>query len=369
MKIVEVEPIPLAPRWLFVKITTDEGIVGWGESLGDRALVNAQAVMELSRYLIGKDPLQIEHHWQAMYRGAFWRGGPVLNAAISGVDIALWDIFGKALDTPIWQLMGGKCRDKLRLYRGIGGTTPEAAAESAVGAVEAGFDAVKMGCAEQVQALAGSSGPKAAARMVSAVREAVGNDVDILIDFHGRLSSTMAIVFARAIEEFGPMFIEEPVLPEFSDKIPHIAEMTGIPIATGERLFTKYGFRPVFEAGGLALAQPDLSICGGLTEGRKIAAMADAYNIGVAPHNPYGPILTAASLQLDCCTPNFIIQEHTSLGEGIFHEPFQQQDGYVVLPDRPGLGVEVDEESVRGREYIPHDVPLWLHDDGSVADW
>jgi galactonate dehydratase len=159
------------------------------------------------------------------------------------------------------------------------------------------------------------------------------------------------------------------VLPEHSKEIPRIAEMTSVPIATGERLFTKYGFRPVLEAGGLGLIQPDLSICGGLSEGRKIAAMADAYAVGVAPHNAYGPILTAASLQLDTCIPNFVIQEHVSLGEGIFKEPFQQKDGYVRVPEGPGLGVEVDEAAVRARRYEPHDVPLLTLEDGSIADW
>jgi galactonate dehydratase len=369
VKISDVEPIPLSPRWLFVKVTTDEGLVGWGESLGDRALTIATAITELRRYLLGKDPLRIEYHWQAMYRGAFWRGGPILNAAISGVDIALWDILGKYLNQPVWQLMGGKCREKIRFYTAVGGSTPEQMAESCRKAVERGFTAIKTCPVPASAPLAGLSGVKQAAALTEAMRKAVGDELDIMLDFHGRLTPAMAVVYAKAVEPYGPMFIEEPVLPEHSKEIPRIAEMTSVPIATGERLFTKYGFRPVLEAGGLGLIQPDLSICGGLSEGRKIAAMADAYAVGVAPHNAYGPILTAASLQLDTCIPNFVIQEHVSLGEGIFKEPFQQKDGYVWVPEGPGLGVEVDEAAVRARRYEPHDVPLLTLEDGSIADW
>lgn len=368
-RIADVEPIPLAPRWLFVKVTCEDGTVGWGECLGDRAPTIAQAVVELKRYLIGKDANRIEHHWQAMYRGAFWRGGPILNAAISGVDIALWDILGKRLDAPVWQLMGGACRDRVRFYTGIGGATPDAVAESAKAAVARGFSAVKWCPVDATEPLAGIGVAKLAADQMAAAREAVGPDVDLMLDFHGRLSPAMAIVVAKAVEPIGPMFIEEPVLPEHSREIPRIAASVSVPIATGERLFTKYGFRDVLAAGGLGLIQPDLSICGGLTEGRKIAAMADAYGVGVGPHNPYGPVLTAASVQLDVCTPNFVIQEHVSLGEGIFREPLRFADGYVLPPESPGLGIEVDEAAVRAREYQEQDVPLLNHRDGAIADW
>ena len=369
MKIADVEPIPLAPRWLFVKVTCDDGTVGWGESLGDRAQTIAQAILELKRYLLAKDPLQIEHHWQAMYRGAFWRGGPILNAAISGVDIALWDILGKRLDAPIWQLMGGKTRGRVRFYTGIGGDTPDAVADAAKKAVARGFTAVKWCPVSATEPLAGMRGPKSAAEQIEAVRGAVGDDIDVLLDFHGRLSPAMAIVFAKAVEPWYPMFIEEPVLPEHSHEIPRIAAATSVPIATGERIFTKYGFRPILEAGGVGMIQPDLSICGGLTEGKKIAAMADAYGVGVGPHDPYGPVLTAASLQLDACTPNFVIQEHVSLGEGIFRNPLKLIDGYVIPPEGPGLGIDIDEDAVRARVYEPQDVPLLFHEDGAVADW
>ena len=370
MQIMEVEPIALQPRWLFVKITTDTGIVGWGECLGDRAETIARAVKELRRYLIGKNPMETERHWQAMYRMPFWRGGPVLNAAISGVDIALWDIRGKVLDAPVWELLGGKCRDKVRLYRGIGGNTPDALVNSARKAVDDGFSAVKW-CpvSEGVPPLTGRKGPEDAAAQVEAVRDEFGADLDILLDFHGRLSPALGIVYAKAVEPFNPFFIEEPVLPEQSDAIPRIAAMTHVPIATGERLFTKFGFKSVIANGGVAMIQPDLCICGGLTEGKKIAAMAEAYQIGLGPHNPYGPVNSAASLHLDVCSPNFVIQEFVSLGEGIFTEPLKHQDGYLLIPDSPGLGIEVDESAVRARPYVPVDTPLLTDEDGSIVDW
>lgn len=374
MRIADVEPIAVAPCWVFVKVTTDGGIVGWGEAFGDRALTVVTAITELKRYLVGTDPLRIEHHWQAMYRGAFWRGGPILNAAISGLDIALWDIYGKAVNQPIWQLMGGKCRDRIRLYLAPGGRTPSEIAANATKAVERGFTALKWCPTASVATppLAGVTGANLAAAQIKAVRESVGDAPDIMLDFHGQLTPAMAIVYAKAVEPYRPLFIEEPVLPEHSAQIPRIAAMTSTPIATGERIFTKYGFRAILEAGGVGMIQPDLGICGGLTEARKIAAMADAYGVGVGPHNAYGPILTVAALHLDACIPNFVIQEHqehVSMGQGIFREPLRQANGHVAVPEGPGLGIEVDEAAVRRRRYEPRDLPLLTIEDGSIADW
>jgi galactonate dehydratase len=374
VKIVEVEPILAARGWVVVKITTDQGLVGWGECLGDKASTVAAAVAELRRYLIGRDPLRIEYHWNAMYRGAFWRGGPILNAAISGVDIALWDILGKSLGQPIWRVMGGNCRDKIRLYMSPGGSTPEYMADRAVSAVERGFTALKWcpTASLSIPVLAGSQGARLAAKQVETVREAVGYDVDILLDFHGQLSPAMAVTYARAVEPYRPMFIEEPTLPEHSDRIPHIAQMTSVPIATGERIFTRYGFRPILEAGGVGMIQPDLGACGGLSEARKIAAMADAYGVGVGPHNAYGPILFVAALHLDASIPNFVIQEHqeaVSMGQGVFKEPLQSEGGYIRVPDGPGLGVEIDEAALRDGTFTPRDLPILTNEDGSIADW
>ncbi len=374
MRITEVEPILVAPSWVFVKISTDAGIVGWGEALGDKAVTVFTAVTELSRYLVGQNPLRIEHHWQAMYRGAFWRGGPILNAAISGVDIALWDILGKALGQPIWQIMGGRCRDSVRLYLSPGGRTPEQMGQRAASAVERGFTALKWcpTASQAVPVLTGAEGARDAEAQVAAVREAVGDTVDILLDFHGQLSPAMAVVYAKAVEPYRPMFIEEPVLPEHARELPRIAQATLVPIATGERVFTKYGFRPILAAGGVAMLQPDLGACGGLTEARKIAAMADAYGVGIGPHNAYGPILTMAALHLDMSIPNFVVQEHqeqTSMGQGIFVEPLRSEGGRVAPPDGPGLGVEIDENAVRSRAFTPHDLPILTNEDGSIADW
>ncbi len=372
MRITAVEPVLVAPSWVFVKIDTDEGIAGWGEALGDKASTVAAGVTELARYLVGKDPLRIEHHWQAMYRGAFWRDGPILTAAISGVDIALWDIMGRALDVPVWQLMGGKCRERVRLYLAPGGSTPDEMAENALKAVDRGFTAVKWCPTAQLSPPFGLAGAIASSRQIEAVRRAVGDEVDIMLDFHGQLTPAAAITYARAVEPSNPLFIEEPVLPEHSHEIPRVGRSTRTPIATGERIYTKYGFRPILEAGGVGMIQPDLGACGGLTEARKIAVMADAHGVGVGPHNAYGPILFAAALHLDVCTPNFVIQEHqetVSMGQGVFRDPLKQVDGHVAPPQGPGLGFEVDEAAIRERRFTPHDLPILTNTDGSIADW
>lgn len=365
MKITEVKTILVAPRWLFVKILTDEGVYGVGEALGDKMETIATAIKELSRYLVGKDPHLIEHHWQVMYQGAFWRGGPILNAAISGVEQALWDILGKSLNVPIYQLLGGKCRDKIRMYAGVNYDKEE----SIENALNKGFTAIKFGPFNQLKLVDSYEKVKEAVDKVKKVRQIVGDKVDIMLDFHGRVSPAMAVVACEELASYHPFFIEEPCLPENVDAMVRIAQKTNIPIATGERLFTKFGFRETLEKGAASILQPDLSICGGIMEGKKIAAMAEAYYVAIAPHCPYGPVLTAASLQLDTCIHNFLIQEHRSLGEGILKEPFVLKDGYVEVSTKPGLGIELDEDAITKRPYKPHDVPIWYHEDGSFASW
>ena len=378
MKITKVEPILVEPRWLFVKISTDEGITGWGEALGDKGETIAAAIKELARYLIGKDSTRIEHHWQAMYRGAFWRGGPVLNAAVSGVEIALWDILGKFLNVPIYQLLGGKCREKIRVYANIGsGEENENERFLKYGYSKGWIEmiekknitAIKFCPFEAMRPVEGWGKMKKAVERVKNMRKKIGDDTDMLVECHGRSSPSMAIVFCEEIADFHPFFVEEPCLPENMDGMVQITEKTKVPIATGERIFTKFGFAEVLEKAKVAVVQPDLSICGGIMEGKKISAMAEAHYVVVAPHNPYGPILTAASLQLDACIPNFLIQEYCSFGEGIFKKPFEVKDGCVEVPTGPGLGVEVDEEALKKRPYIPKDMPRLYHEDGSVADW
>lgn len=334
MKITRITTFPTQPRWLFVKIETDAGLVGWGECLGDKAFVIAEAVRSYEHALVGQDPLRITHHWQSLYRGAFWRGGPTLNAAISGIEMCLWDILGKSLGAPVWQLLGGSVRDRIRMYTRPNGNRPEELAASAKEVVARGYTAMKFGPVDRVRMIDVPRIVEEAAARVQAVREAVGLDIDILLDFHGRVTPAMAIRLEEAIRPFQPMFIEEPVLPENVEALVRLAQQFKTPIATGERLFTKFGFREVIERGAAAIVQPDPCICGGIFETRQIAAMAEASYVAVAPHNPYGPLNLAACLQIDACTPNFLIQEFIDplgLGAGYLKEPFVVKDGYIDL--------------------------------------
>ena len=371
MKITRLETLFVKPRWLFLKVHTDEGLVGLGEPIVEgRAQTVAAAVQEIGRYLIGQDPRRIEHHWQAIYRGQFYRGGPVLCSAISGIEQALWDITGKWLGQPVYQLLGGAVRDRVRVYGHFGGTTTEELAASAKRAVAAGFNALKTGLVGPVQIVDVPAVIEETVSRFAAIREAVGPKVDVGIDFHGRSSPAMSVRLARALEPYHPMFIEEPVLPENVDALVTVARSTSIPIATGERLFTKWGFREVLEKQAAVILQPDLSHAGGILECKKIAAMAECYYAAVAPHCPLGPISLAACLQLDACTPNFLVQEHVTLGEGYLREPFRVVDGHIPLPTGPGLGIELDEEAVAAKLYDGSwETPRLWHADGSVGDW
>jgi galactonate dehydratase len=371
LKITKLETMHVSPRWLFLKMHTDEGIVGYGEPIVEgRALTVETAVRELERYLVGEDPLKIEHHWQAMYRGAFYRGGPVLTSAISGVEQAMWDILGKSLGVPVHQLLGGACREKIRMYAHVGGRTPDECAENALAMVEQGFNALKTVPFDAVRTVDTKAVVEKAAEKVKAIREAVGDGVDIGIDCHGRLSPAMAVRMARALEPYYPMFLEEPCLPENVDTMATVARSTSIPIATGERLFTKWGFREVLEKQAASILQPDPSHAGGIMECKKIAAMAETYYASVAPHCPLGPIALAACLQLDACTPNFLIQEQVTLGEGYLMRPFELKDGYIGIPRGPGLGIELDDESVEKKTYDGRwETPRLRHEDGSLAEW
>lgn len=374
MKITRIQTIPTQPRWLFVKIETDEGLVGYGECLGDKAFVIAEAVRSYEHALIGEDPRRVIHHWQTLYRGAFWRGGPTLCAAISGLEMAMWDILGKSLGVPVWQLLGGSVRDRIRMYTRPRGSTPQELGQSAREVVARGFTAMKFCPFEKVHVVDHYQIVEEAAARVQAVREAVGNGVDILLDFHGRVSPTMAVWLEEALRPFHPMFIEEPVLPENVDALARFAAQSKTPVATGERLFTRWSFREVLEKGGATILQPDPCICGGIFEARQIGSMAETWYAALAPHNPYGPINLAACLQIDACTPNFLIQEFvdpTGLGEGYLKTPFVVREGYIELPTAPGLGIELDEAWIAERPLGPlPDVGRWFHpDDGSVADW
>ena len=374
MKITRIQTWPVQPRWLFVKMETDEGVVGWGECLGDKAFVVAEAVRSYEHALVGQDPRRITHHWQSMYRGAFWRVGPYVSAAISGLEMAMWDILGKSLNAPVWQLLGGNARDRIRMYTRPSGNTPDELAQSAREVVARGFGAMKFCPFEQVHVLDRSGLVDESAARVQAVREAVGPNIDILLDFHGRVSPAMAVWMEEAMRPFRPLFIEEPALPENVDALARLAQQFKTPIATGERLITRFGFREILEKGAAAVLQPDPCVVGGIAETRHIGGMAETYYAALAPHNPYGPINLAACLHLDANAPNFLIQEFVDpagLGAGYLKEPFVVRNGYIDLPQEAGLGVEPDEAYLAAHPLAPLPDPgRWFHqDDGSMADW
>lgn len=382
MKITALKTWQVPPRWLFLKIETDEGVSGWGEPVVEgRAATVEAAVHELADYLIGQDARRIEHLWQTLYRGGFYRGGPILMSAIAGIDQALWDIKGRALGVPVHELLGGACRERMRMYAWTGGDRPAEVAAGARALVEEGFTAFKMnGTAELAIVDSHGKVDQAVARVAEA-REAVGDDVGIAIDFHGRVHRPMAKILLRELEPFRPLFVEEPVLPEHLHCLPAIAGNLAYPVATGERLHSRYQFRPVLEAGHVDIVQPDLSHCGGITEGRKIATLAETYDVALALHCPLGPLTLAASLQLDAVSHNAFIQEqsmgiHYNQGNDVLDylvdpAPLRIENGYCAIPRGPGLGVEINEEFVIERAAVGHRwrSPVWHHEDGSVAEW
>ena len=382
MKITRLTTYAVPPRWLFLKIETDEGLIGWGEPVVEgRAHTVATAVDELSDYLVGKDPLQIEKHWQAMYRGAFYRGGPILMSAIAGVDQALWDIKGKYHDAPIHQLLGGQVRDRIKVYAWVGGDRPADIVSSAQNAVNEGFSATKMNLTEELQVIDHLSKIDDAVERIASLRGAVGNKLDIAVDFHGRVHAPMAKVLIKAIEPYNPLFIEEPVLSEQLETMAQLRRNTHIPIATGERLYSRFDYKNLFTLGAADIIQPDVSHAGGITECKKIAAMAESWDLALAPHCPLGPIALAACLQIDAVSQNAFIQEQS---QGIHYN--QSNDltdylsdpsvlhfsaGYVDIPQGPGLGIEINEDYVIERSKVGHrwHNPLWQHADGSIAEW
>ncbi|MEJ7830825.1 MAG: galactonate dehydratase [Segetibacter sp.] len=368
VKITRLETILIKPRWLFLKIHTDAGVVGLGEPLLEgRALTVKTAIQEVEPYLIGKDPRQVIHHWQAIYRHAFYRGGPILTSALSGIDQALWDIKGKLLGVPVYELFGGPTRDRVRVYGRA--STPDDIRKRK----SEGYTVIKTGLAHEHPAniVENPRFIKHAVDSFAALRDAAGNDMDIGIDFHGNISPQTAKLIIKELEPYHPMFIEEPCQAQNADVMADIAHGTHLPIATGERIFTKWGFRELLEKKAASILQPDLCHAGGITEGRIIAGMAEAYYIPIAPHNPMGPISLASGLHLAASIPNFLVQEQVSLGEGYLKKPFKlQKDGTVLVPEGPGLGIELDEDQIKDK--MGHD---WKNPesynflDGSVVDW
>ena len=371
MKITKVETFLVKPRWLFLKLHTDEGLIGLGEPvLEGRALTSATAVAELEPYLLGKDPRRVCHHWQAMYRHAFYRGGPILTSALSGVEQALWDLAGQAAGLPVYEMLGGPTRDRIRMYRGLGGRTTEESVASLKERMAEGFTATKARVHGPTRIVESPGFVERVVETFAALRETAGPDFDLAIDFAGVVTPQTASRLIAGLEPYQPLFVEEPIQCQDAAGMAEIARKTHLPIATGERVFTKWGFRDLLEKRAASIMQPDLCHAGGILECRLIAGMAESYYAAVAPHCPLGPIALAACIQVDASIPNFLIQEHTHLGEGYLKEPFVLEEGYVVLNGKPGLGIELDEDALADK--IDHDWrnPEAYHpDDGAAIDW
>jgi len=382
MKITKLTTYRIPPRWMLLKIETDEGIVGWGEPVIEgKARSVETAVEEFGHYLIGQDPRRINDLWQVMYRGGFYRGGAILMSAMAGIDQALWDIKGKALGVPVYELLGGLVRDRMKTYSWVGGDRPADVIAGIKALREAGFDTFKMNGTEEFGMLDTAKKVDAAVARIAEIREAFGNDIEFGIDFHGRVAAPMAKVLLKELEPFRPLFVEEPVLAEQAEYYPRLAEATSIPLAAGERMYSRFEFKHVFERGGISILQPDLSHAGGITECVKIAAMAEAYDVALAPHCPLGPIALASCLQVDFISYNAVIQEqsmgiHYNKGGEVLDyvlnpEDFHLENGYIKPLPKPGLGVVINEEKViaASRNAEEWRNPLWRHFDGSVAEW
>jgi galactonate dehydratase len=381
MPISRVETFLVPPRWLFVRIETAEGVVGWGEaSLEGHSNAVRTVVDQFTEHLVGSDPALIEDHWQVLTKSGFYRGGPILGSAVSGVDQALWDIKGKTLGVPVHELLGGAVRDRIRMYGWVGGDDPGGIAEAIQAQLDVGLTAVKMNASGAMGPLGSVAEIDGVLKRVAAAREVLGPNRDVAVDFHGRLTLANARRIAPLLEPLSPFFIEEPVVPENSHLIGQLAQSTSIPIATGERLFSRQDFLPVLQS-GIAVAQPDLSHAGGISEVRRIAAMAEVYDVQLAPHCPLGPIALAACLQVGFSIPNFLIQEqsigiHYNQGAEVLDyvldkAPLQFVNGNIEKLTRPGLGIDVDEVAVRAADARGHAwrTPLWRHADGSLAEW
>ena len=392
VKITKIETLVCHARmrnWVFVKVLTDQpGLYGWGEATLEwhtRSIIGA--VEDTSTLLIGEDPTRIEHLWQMMNRQHFWHANGIVRAtAMSGIDIALWDILGKIHGVPCHKLWGGPVRDYVRLYCHLGGgkmedfyqTTPADAqrfADLAKAAVEGGFTAFKSMAVPETLPIEGLKPIRYAEACVAAMREAVGDGIDIMVDCHARPSPRMGLLFAKALEPYGLYWFEEPCWPEVVDEMADIQRAVSTPIATGERLVGVHAFRELLEKRACSIIQPDITHCGGLTEARRIAAMAEAYRVAMAPHNPQGPVSTAASLEFGFATPSYIICEsvHSDVPwrQDIVSEGFTvEKGGRLVRPsNRPGLGIEINEKEVAKHPFQQEIVLRTFYADGSVGDW
>lgn len=382
MRITKLTTFRVPPRWMFLKIETDEGVVGWGEPVIEgRARTVEAAVHELADYLVGQDPSRINDLWQVMYRAGFYRGGPILMSAIAGIDQALWDIKGKVMGQPVHELLGGLVRDRMKVYSWVGGDRPADVIRDIKRLREGGFDTFKMNGTEELAIVDSARKVDEAVARIAEIREAFGHEIEFGIDFHGRVAAPMAKPLLKALEPYRPLFVEEPVLAEQAEQYPRLAEHTSIPLAAGERMFSRFDFKRVFAAGGIAIVQPDLSHAGGITECFKIASMAEAHDVAFAPHCPLGPVALAACLAVDFVSHNAVLQEqsmgiHYNQGAELLDfvsnpEDFHIDNGFINPLRKPGLGVEIDEERVIEASKTAPDWrnPVWRHVDGSVAEW
>lgn len=385
MKITQAETFHVAERCQFVRVETDEGLVGWGEAVvPGRAETVAAAVREMLEALTGREANRIEDIWQTLYRGGFFRGGAEAMSAIGGIDQALWDIKGKRYKTPVYELLGGRVRDRIQVYAWLGGKAPDEYAASARERVAQGYTAVKMngpGAHGTWRFIDSYQRVDEVVKNVAAVRAAVGFDIAIGIDFHGVAHKAMAKILAKELEPLHPLFIEEPVLPENNEALRDIAQHTSIPIATGERMYSRWDFKRILQEGYVDILQPDVTHAGGISEVKKIAAMAEAYDVAIAPHCPLGPVAFMACLQVDSGTPNALIQEqvielhdvqNSALLEFVSNkEAFHLKDGCVAVPGEPGLGIVIDEAGVRAAQSRGRGwrVPLVRNADGTVGEW
>ena len=378
MQITNVRTI-FADQYLFVEVDTDAGITGLGESGSWGFLeASAAAVNTFKRYLVGQDPLRIEHHWQYLYRWSHFRGSAVMGA-LSAIDIALWDIAGKHFGVPSYQLLGGKVRDKARVYYHVFGETKEELIAGCAEARELGFTAVGhltpfLDDSRDIPYFKTHVDMiEDAVETVAAYRQAVGRDVDLCIEIHRRLTPSEAIVLGRGIEPYHPFFYEDPVTPDNFDEMALVASKIGIPIATGERFFSIWEFQALLQRGAVQFVRPDVCMVGGLSHAKKIAALAEAFHVQVVPHNPLSPVSTAACIQLAACIPNFALQEYP-VGEDvppkseIVKRPLAQENGFLIVPDAPGIGIELAEDAAERHPYVPRAVQTRLHADGSVVD-
>ncbi len=378
-QIVEVQPFVVnfgGGNMVVVRVRSDDGAEGFGEgTVPHKARAIAGTVKDFAEYLIGKDDSEIERHWQVLFRNSFHRGGIIQSTALSAIDQALWDIAGKRLGVPVWKLLGGAVRERIWMYSHPGGSNKQEIVDNSLARIDQGYRALKLQIPGTPEPVRDAKAAALTYENVAAVREAVGADVALMVDAHGKQTPHVALEIARAIAPLDILFFEEPIPPRNVDALLTVTQSSPIPLATGEREYNRWDFRPIIEQQAVAVIQPDLGHAGGISETRRIAAAAETYFIQVAPHNPRGPIVTLASLHIAACTPNFLIQESAvhaqdaELWDEMLVEPLKVEEGYVALPTAPGLGIRFDESLAKRYPFRPRDVRHPVLSDGGVGDW